>query len=108
MSENFDTTSILTREFIESVKSKVAEEFGVKDIELVGSYRRNEAKPTSDVDFLILDDSRPRGMKFLKMIGRLEEELQKEVGLMTVKGLSETDMKQKVLESMRKDLENYT
>lgn len=57
--------------------------------------------------FLILDDSRPRGMKFLEMIGRLEEELQKEVGLMTVKGLSETDMKQKVLESMRKDLENY-
>ena len=107
MSEDFDTTSILTRERIESVKSKVAEEFGVKDIELVGSYRRNEAKPASDVDFLILDDSRPKGMKFLKMIGRLEEELQKEVGLMTVKGLSETDMKQKVLESMRKDLENY-
>lgn len=54
MSENFDTTSILSREFIESVKSKVAEEFGVKDIELVGSYRRNEAKPTSDVDFFDL------------------------------------------------------
>lgn len=107
MSENFDTTSILTRDFIESVKSKVAEEFGVKDIELVGSYRRNEAKSMSDVDFLILDDSRPKGMKFLKMIGRLEEELQKEVGLMTVKSLSETDMKKRVLESMRKDLENY-
>ena len=107
MSENFDTTSILSREFIESVKSKVAEEFGVKDIELVGSYRRNEAKPTSDVDFLILDDSAPRGMDFLTMIVRLEEELQKEVGLMTVDGLSETEMKQRVLESMRKDLENY-
>jgi hypothetical protein len=107
MSENFDTTSILTRDFIESVKSKVAEEFGVKDIELVGSYRRNEAKPTSDVDFLILDDSRPRGMKFLE-IGRLEEELQKEVGLVTVDGLSETDMKKTVLERMRKDLENYS
>ena len=107
MSENFDTTSILSREFIESVKSKVAEEFGVKDIELVGSYRRNEAKPTSDVDFLILDDSRPRGMDFLTMIVRLEEELQKEVGLMTVDGLSETDMKRLVLERMMKDLENY-
>lgn len=108
MSENFDTTSILTRDFIESVKSKVAEEFGVKDIELVGSYRRNEAKPTSDVDFLILDDSRPRDMKFLEMIGRLEEELQKEVGLVTVDGLYETDMKKTVSERMRKDLENYS
>lgn len=107
MQEDYDITSVLTREFIESVKSKVAAEFGVKSIELVGSYRRNQAKPTSDVDFLILDDSRPKGMKFLKMIGRLEEELQKKVGLMTVDGLSETDMKKRVLESMRKDLENY-
>lgn len=46
-------------------------------------------------------------MNFLTMIGRLEEELQKEVGLMTVKGLSETDMKQLVLERMTKDLKNY-
>lgn len=106
-SENFDTTSVLTLDFIESTKSRVAEEFGVRSIELVGSYRRNEAKPTSDVDFLILDDSRPKGMQFLTMIGRLEEELNKEVGLTTVKGLSETDMKKKVLESMLKDLEKY-
>lgn len=99
--------TILTRDFIEKVKSKIANEYDVKQIELVGSYRRNQAKETSDVDFLILDDSAPRGMKFLQMIVDLEETLGKEVGLMTVKGLSETPMKQKVLQSMLKDIEDY-
>lgn len=99
--------TILTREFIEEVKSKIANEYNVKQIELVGSYRQNQAKETSDVDFLILDDSAPRGMKFLQMIVDLEETLGKDVGLMTVKGLSETPMKQKVLQSMLKDIEDY-
>lgn len=99
--------TILTREFIEEVKSKIANEYNVKQIELVGSYRRNQAKETSDVDFLILDDSAPRGMKFLQMIVDLEETLGKEVGLMTARGLSETPMKQKVLQSMLKDIKDY-
>lgn len=99
--------TILTREFIEEVKSKIANEYNVKQIELVGSYRRNEAKETSDVDLLILDDSAPRGFKFLNMIDRLETELEKDVGLMTARGLSEDPMKQKVLQSMPKDIEIY-
>lgn len=99
--------TILARDFIEEVKTKIANEYNVKQIELVGSYRRNQAKETSDVDFLILDDSAPRGMKFLQMIVDLEETLGKEVGLMTVKGLSETPMKQKVLQSMLKDIKDY-
>lgn len=105
MSINHDT--ILDRRFIETVKSEIAKEFNVNSIELVGSYRRNEATKESDVDFLILDDSRPKGMQFIRMISRLEEELQKEVGLVTVAGLSETEMKKRVLESMRKDIELY-
>ena len=99
--------TILTREFIEEVKSKIANEYNVNQIELVGSYRRNQAKETSDVDLLILDDSAPRGMKFLQMIVDLEETLGKDVGLMTVKGLSETPMKQKVLQSMLKDIKDH-
>lgn len=99
--------TILTRSFIEETLSKIAKDYNVQQIELVGSYRRNQAKETSDVDFLILDDSAPRGMKFLQMIADLEETLGKEVGLMTVKGLSETPMKQKVLQSMLKDIKDY-
>lgn len=99
--------TILTREFIEEVKSKIANEYNVKQIELVGSYRRNQAKETSDVEFLILDDSAPRGFKFIKMIDRLEDELGKHVRLLTVRGLSEDPMKQKVLQSMLTDIKDY-
>ena len=105
MSINHDT--ILDRQFIEAIKSKIAKEFNVNSIELVGSYRRNEATERSDVDFLILDSSRPKGMQFIRMICRLEEELGKEVGLVTVASLSETEMKKRVLDSMRKDIELY-
>lgn len=98
---------ILSRSFIESVKCKIANEFDVDQIELVGSYRRGEATEDSDVDFLILNESYPKGMQFIRMISRFEEELDKEVGLVTVHGLSEDSMKQKVLDSMRKDIEIY-
>lgn len=98
---------ILSRRFIEYVKNRVAEEFGVGKIELVGSYRRGEAKERSDVDLLILDESYPKGMKFLQMIGRFEDLLGKEVGLVTKSGLSQDFMKKTVLESMMEDIANY-
>lgn len=99
--------SVLSRSFIESVKCKIAKEFDVNQIELVGSYRRGEATEESDVDFLILSESYPKGMQFIRMISRLEEDLGKEVGLVTINGLSENPMKKKVLDSMRKDIELY-
>lgn len=99
--------TILTREFIEEVKSKIANEYDVKQIELVGSYRRNQAKEISNVDFLILDNSAPRGFKLMNMIDRLEDELGKHVRLLTARGLSEDPMKQNILQSMLKDIMDY-
>ena len=97
---------ILTREFIEEIKSKVAKEFNVKKIELVGSYRRNEANEKSDVDLLILDEKAPRGMKYLEMIGRLEDELEKEVGLMHLASMTRpTD--EAIIRSMLKDIKTF-
>lgn len=85
--------TILQRSYIESVVREIADEFGVKQIELVGSYRRGQAKEDSDVDLIILDDSAPKnGMDFLRMIGRLEETLGKEVCLVTSKGLKKTQL----------------
>ena len=98
--------TILTREFIEEIKSKVAKEFNVEKLELVGSYRRDQAKETSDVDLLILDEKAPRGMKYLEMIARLEDELEKEVGLMHLNSMTRpTDAP--IIESMLKDIEDY-
>ena len=98
---------ILERSHIESVVREIADEFGVKQIELVGSYRRGQAEEDSDIDLIILDDSAPRGMSFLRMIGRLEETLNKEVGLVTYKGLGENKLKQRVRDTMMEDIKNY-
>lgn len=99
--------TILQRSYIESVVREIADEFGVKQIELVGSYRRGQAKEDSDIDLIILDDSAPRGMSFLRMIGRLEETLDKEVGLVTYKGLGENKLKQRVRDAMMEDIKHY-
>lgn len=97
---------VLSRDFIETVKRHVADEFGVEKIELVGSYRRGEAKERSDVDFLILDETAPRGMKYLEMSSRLQNLLGKEVGLMHANSMTRsTD--EPILQSMMKEIEDY-
>lgn len=98
--------TILTKSFIEETLSEISNKYNVKQIELVGSYRRNQAKETSDVDFLILDDSAPRGMKFLQMIADLEDALGKEVGLMHLASMTRPTDKP-IIESMLKDIETY-
>ena len=99
--------TILQRSYIESVVREIADEFGVKQIELVGSYRRGQAKEDSDVDLIILDDSAPRGMDFLGMIIDLEEALGKEVGLVTYDGLEQDKLKRRVRDSMMEDIKHY-
>ena len=97
---------ILSRQFIESVKNIAAEKFGVEKIELVGSYRRNEATEESDVDFLILDEKAPYGLEFLKMITFLEDHLGKEVGLLHKNSMTRERDKE-IIESMTEDIEEY-
>ena len=100
--------TILQRSYIESVVREIADEFGVKQIELVGSYRRGQAKEDSDIDLIILDDSAPKsGMDFLGMIVALEEALGKEVGLVTAKGLNEDRLRRRVYDRMMEDIKNY-
>lgn len=97
---------ILSRQFIESVKENAAFEFGVNQIELVGSYRRNEATEESDVDFLILDKKAPYGIEFLKMITYLKEHLGKEVGLLHKNSMTR-ERDKAIIESMLEDIRNY-
>lgn len=98
--------SILTRDQIESVKCSAAEKFGVKRIELVGSYRRNEATEKSDVDFLILDEKAPYGIEFLKMYAFLTDHLGKEVGLLHKNSMTRK-RDEPIIESMLEDIKNY-
>ena len=98
--------TILTKSFIEETLSEIANKYNVKQIELVGSYRRNTATEKSDVDFLILDEKAPRGMKYLEMIADLEDALGKEVGLMHLASMTRSTDKP-IIESMLKDIETY-
>lgn len=97
---------ILSRQFIENVKENAAFRFGVKKIELVGSYRRNEATEESDVDFLILDEKAPYGLKFLEMIAFLKDHLGKEVGLLHKNSMTR-ERDREIIESMMEDIEKY-
>lgn len=97
---------ILSRQFIESVKEDAAIKFDVYQIELVGSYRRNEATEESDVDFLILDKKAPYGIEFIKMITYLKEHLGKEVGLLHKNSMTRERDKE-IINSMMEDIENY-
>ena len=101
-----DNRKILSRRFIESVKNVAAKKFNVEKIELVGSYRRNEATEESDVDFLILDDKAPYGLKFLEMIAFLKDHLGKEVGLLHKNSMTRERDKE-IIESMMEDIEKY-
>lgn len=103
---NTENREILSRQFIEDVKNLAAEKFGVNKIELVGSYRRNEATEESDVDFLILDDEAPYGLEFLKMIAFLEDHLGKEVGLLHKRSMTRERDKE-IIESMMNDIKTY-
>ena len=100
------SNAILSRQFIESVKNAAAEKFRVKQIELVGSYRRNEATAKSDVDFLILDEKAPYGIEFLNMITFLQEQLGKEIGLLHKNSMTRK-RDEPIVASMMEDIRNY-
>ena len=98
--------AILTRAQIESVKRSAAEKFEVKQIELVGSYRRNEATEKSDVDFLILDEKAPHGIEFLKMHAFLIDHIGKEVGLLHKNSMTRK-RDEPIIASMMEDIRDY-
>ena len=69
------------------IKTTVAEYFRTQPVLkawLFGSFSRNEQKPDSDVDIIVLlDKSRPIGLKFFGMWNDLEELLGRKVDLVS-------------------------
>jgi uncharacterized protein len=61
----------------------------VKKAYLFGSYSRNDAIKSSDVDILVeLDHSKPIGMQFFSFKEELENILKKKVDLVSSEGIS--------------------
>ena len=69
------------------IKTPVADYFKAQTVLkawLFGSFSRNEQKPDSDVDIIVLlDKSRPIGLKFFGMWNDLEELLGRKVDLVS-------------------------
>ena len=69
------------------IKTTVADYFKAQPVLkawLFGSFSRNEQKPDSDVDIIVLlDKSRPIGLKFFGMRNDLEELLGRKVDLVS-------------------------
>jgi uncharacterized protein len=84
------TSSNLTKETIlrrlrESYPQLTAQ-FGVRRIGLFGSFARETAQESSDVD-LIVEFQRPIGLKFVEMVEYLEILLGRRVDVLTPAGL---------------------
>lgn len=66
---------------LRELKPWLAEQ-GIVNVRLFGSYARDEAGPDSDVDLLV-DLGKPLGLRFFSLAEELEDELGREVDLVT-------------------------
>ena len=64
----------------------ILKEYDINYCYLFGSYARNEAKPTSDIDLLINTDI--TGLAFLDLIEKMRAVLHKKIDLLRLKDLS--------------------
>lgn len=74
-------------------KPHLAAEFGVSRLGLFGSFARETADDTSDVD-LIVELSRPIGLKFMDLVDYLESLLGRKVDVLTPAGLRNIRVRQ--------------
>ena len=68
--------------------SPIMDKYGVKKASVFGSISRGEDSPESDVDILI-EIGKPMGLFiYLRMVGELEESLQRKVDVITNKSVN--------------------
>lgn len=94
---------VSTREFIltilRSAKPLLQEKYGIKSIALFGSHSRNTAvEGKSDIDLLV-EFSKPIGIRFIDLADELEKILSQKVDLVSRKGV-----KQKYFEIIEPEL----
>lgn len=74
---------MLTFDEIKTAVAPLAEEYGLKNVYLFGSYARGDQKDNSDIDLLV-ELGKPMGyFKFNGLNRRLEEKLNRNVDLCT-------------------------
>ena len=82
-------------EKLKELKPVLAEEYGVKEIGLFGSYSDNEQSEESDIDILV-EFEKPIGWKFFSLEKYLEDIFKRKVDLVTKKALKK-QLKDRIL-----------
>ena len=83
------------RKIIELLQEKqpyLAAEFGVSKIGLFGSYAKEQANMTSDID-IVVEFGHPIGFRFFELVDYLEELLGQKVDVLTPAGIQNIRIK---------------
>jgi len=87
MNNNLHKDAILNT--LAAHRSRLSDDFGVREIGLFGSYVRNEAKEDSDIDLLVdIQKDKKTFNNFISLNYYLEELFGKKVELVTTQSLS--------------------
>lgn len=73
---------------LEQLKPELEQKFHVQTIGLFGSVVRDDFTPESDID-IIVDFNRPVGIEFIDLADYIEQRLQRNVDLVSRKGIKE-------------------
>jgi len=74
-------TKSLIIDFLKQNRDKLEKNFGVKKIGLFGSYARDEATPTSDIDIAVELESQNSFRSFFSLLYFLEDGLKSKIDL---------------------------
>jgi len=102
-SSEYMADEVYSIEDIRRIVVPIAIKYDVNRVFLFGSYVRGEANSASDIDFVI-DKGRLRGLQLAGMLGDLQENLNKDVDLLTISGINGNgggnDFKQRIEKDM--------
>lgn len=85
--------------FLKDHREELTQNFGVKKIGLFGSYARDEADPSSDIDIAVEIESKNSFRSFFSLLYFLEDGLQSKIDLGIEHSLKPI-VKQRVLEEI--------
>jgi len=95
---------IYTIEQIQQLITPIAKKYNLKKIWLFGSYARDEANASSDIDLVVEDeDVKDMGLEFVGMMQDFQEVLGKEVDVLTKKQILKKGRRITIDDSFRKD-----
>lgn len=89
--------SVLSLDSIKFLLLPVVRRYGIESVSIFGSYARNEAKPTSDVDLLINGGNYQGLVEYMSMVDEMQSALGRNVDVVTQASLDKSSTKADLL-----------